>query len=231
MQTLAACAVAGLVLVVAVGFQAPAHSVGLRWRLPRSARRSLEAIEIDAPSPRELPGFAEPELGWLGRLGWILAALIAFGMLVWVVRRILRIMRPPPAITVAGVGSDSGAAGEPDAKKLQSGLAAALQVLTSERDPGNAVVRAWQGLQDAAAAAGLDRRPAETTSEFTARILYRSRQSAGAIDVLQSLYQRVRFGDHFPDAGEIAAARDSLAALVELWRTDLPERRRRRVAR
>jgi hypothetical protein len=231
MPTLVTCAVAGLVLVVAVGLQAPAHSVGLRWKLPRYAGRHLAAIEIDAPSPRELPGFADPDLGWLARLGWMLAALVAFWILVRLVRWVLRIARPPSAITVAGTGADSRVSGEPDAKKLRSGLAAALQVLTSERDPGNGVVLAWQGLQDAAAAAGIDRRPAETTSEFTARILYRSRNSAEPIDVLLSLYQRVRFGDHAPDAGEIAAARDSLAALVELWRTDLPERRQRRAAR
>jgi hypothetical protein len=92
-------------------------------------------------------------------------------------------------------------------------------------------VRAWQGLEDAAAAAGVTRRPAETTSEFTARILYRSRDSAEPIDVLLALYQRVRFGGHSPDASEIVAARDSLAALVDLWRTDLPERRPATVAR
>jgi hypothetical protein len=152
-------------------------------------------------------------------------------MLVWGMRRLLRIMRPPPPITVAGAGAESGLSSEPDAKVLHSGLAAALQVLTGERDPGNAVVRAWQGLQDAAAAAGLDRRPAETTSEFTARILYRSRNSAGPIEILLSLYQRVRFGDHSPDAREIAAAGEALAALIELWRTDLPERRPARRAR
>ena len=232
MPTLVACAVAGFVLVVAVGLQAPARSVGLRWKPAPSAHRSLPAIEVPKPGPRELPPLAEPDFGLLGRLGWILAALVAAWILYRAARWILRITRPSPTITVAGAGADSGVPREPDAQVLQTGLAAALQVLTYHRDPGNAVVRAWQGLEDAAAAAGLDRRPAETASEFTARILYRSRDSAAPIDVLLSLYQRVRFGDHSPDAGEIDAARDSLATLVELWRTDLPERRRpARVAR
>ena len=231
MPTFVACSVAGVVLVVAVGLQAPARSVGLRWKLPSSESPPLRAIEIDAPSPRKLPGFPEPELGMLARLGWIVAALLAFGLIVWALRWIVRVTRPPPPITLAAAGADSGVGSEPHAKVVRSGLAAALEIFTSERDPGNAVVRAWQGLEDAAAGAGLHRRPAETTSEFTARILYRSRNSAEPIDVLLSLYQRVRFGDHSPDAGEIAAARRSLAALVELWRTDLPERRPTRALR
>jgi hypothetical protein len=231
MPALVTCAVAGLSLVVAVGLQAPAVSVGLRWKPPPAARRALAPIELPKPGPRELPALAEPDLGWLSRLGWILAALVALALLVWLVRWVLRVTRPPAAITVAGVGADSRAPGEPDAQVLQSGLAAALQILISARDPGNGVVRAWQGLQDAAAAAGLERRPAETASEFTARILYRSRNSAEPIDRLLSLYQRVRFGDHSPGPGEIASAHDSLAVLVELWRTDLPERRPTRAVR
>ena len=225
MPTLFACAVAGLVLVVAVGLQAPALSVGLRWKwTPRSSSLPPIAIEPFDGGVTELAGFGGSDLGWFSALVWILAALAALGILIWVMRRILRNIRPSPVITLTGLGADASVPRESDARIVHSGLAAALQILTSERDPGDAVVRAWQGLQDAAAAAGLNRRPAETTSEFTARILYRSRNSAEPIDMLQSLYQRVRFGDHHPDAGEIASARDSLSALVELWQTDLPDR-------
>jgi hypothetical protein len=164
------------------------------------------------------------DLGWLSALARILAALAALGILIWIVWVLLRNTRASAAITLTGLGADASVPRESDARIVHSGLAAALQILTSERKPGDAVVRAWQGLQDAAAAAGLNRRPAETTSEFTARILYRSRNSAEPIEMLQSLYQRVRFGDHHPDAGEIASARDALYALVELWRIDLPDR-------
>lgn len=225
MPTLVACVFGGLVLVVAVGLQAPARSVGLRWRPGPGSERLLPFVmEPLGGLGLEIGGSGQP-IHWLSRVGWILAAIVGLGLLARVVHWIVRIIQPAPATTVTGAGADSAVAGEPDAQIVQSGLAAALQVLASERDPGNAIVRAWQGLQDAAAAAGLDRRPAETTSEFTARILYRSRRSAEPIDVLLSLYQRVRFRDHFPDVGDIAAARHSLAALVELWQTDLPERR------
>lgn len=167
---------------------------------------------------------------WLSTVVSTLGALLALVILVAMMRWIRRITRRAPAITVGGLGADSGAPGEADAKIVRSGLAVALQILDSEREPGNAVVRAWRGLEDAAATAGLARRPAETASEFTARILYRSRGSAEPIAALLSLYQRVRFGHHAPTDAEIATARDSLAVLVELWQADLPERRQSRAA-
>ena len=63
------------------------------------------------------------------------------------------------------------------------------------------------------------------------RLLYRSRRSAEPITVLLSLYQRVRFGHHAPTTDEIAAARNALAILLDLWQADFPERRSARAAR
>ncbi len=231
MPTLAACAAAGLALVVAVGLQAPAVSSGLRWE-PEPRTRKLIELQLE---PFELIPLvardAQPGNGWPSWLAWALTALVAFAMLVAIVRWLRRRMRRAADITVAGTGADSGLPSEADAKIVRSGLAAALQILASDRSASDAVVQAWQGLEDAAAAAGLDRRPAETASEFTARLLYRSRGSAAPIAVLLSLYQRVRFGHHAPSAAEIAAARDSLATLVALWQSDLPERRVGKVSR
>jgi hypothetical protein len=221
--TLLACILACLLIVIAVGFQAPAISSGLRWKWTLRSS-NLPPIEIE-PLERGVTEFAGSTGGDSGMLARILAALIAVGILIWVARVIRRHARPSPAISLVAMGAEGGVPREADAKTVHTGLAAALRILESERDRGNAVVRAWQGLEEAAAAAGLDRRPAETTSEFTARILYRSRNSAVPIESLQSLYQRVRFGDHDPDTDEIASARDSLSALIGLWQTDLPSRK------
>lgn len=230
LPTLLTCGAASLVLLVTVGLQAPAVSVGLRWK-PSPRGPLFPPLEPFEGLNLEFPSSARGGFGWLSWLGWILGGLLALVILRWVVRWIYHLIRPTPSITAAATGADSGAPAERDVEVVQAGLAAALRRLTSERDPGNGVVRAWQGLEDAAAAAGVDRHPAETTSEFTARLLYRSRDSVEPIEVLQSLYQRVRFGEHSPDAAEIASARESLATLIELWRTDLPERRTRTAAR
>lgn len=228
MPTLAAFAAAGLALVVVVGLQAPAVSVGLRWT-PSPRSRTLTPFEIDLDGPGF--EFAGSEIRWPPWVVWIVYTFAAMVILYGVVRWLRHLLRRGPARNVARTGTDVGSPSEADARIVRSGLAAALVILDSERSATDAVVLAWQGLQDAAAAAGLERRPAETASEFTARILYRSRGSAEPIAVLLSLYQRVRFGHHAPDAVEIAAARHSLATLVELWQSDLPERRPKKAIR
>lgn len=173
--------------------------------------------------------------GWPTWLTWALTAVVAVAIL-FALARVIRylihhLLRPAPFVDVVGTAADSGAPSDADAKIVMSGLASALQILDSERNSSDAVVQAWQGLEDAAAEAGLKRRPAETPSEFTVRILYRSRRSAEPIAVLLSLYQRVRFGHHAPNADEIAAARNALATLLDLWQADFPQRRTARVAR
>lgn len=220
MPTLLACAAACLTLVIAVGLQAPAVSAGPRWHPgPRFRPKDIpiEPFTIDG----EIPVFP-PGDGWPAWATWVLAVLVALLVIRW----IRHLTRRPPRTNAARIRADSGVLSEADAQILKSGLAAAIETLATERDLGNAVVQAWQGLEDAAAGAGLHRRPAETTSEFTARILYRSRKSTEPIAVLLDLYQRVRFGEHAPDADEIAAARHALEVLVGLWQADFPERRR-----
>jgi hypothetical protein len=232
--TLAICAAAGLALVVAVGLQAPAASVGLRWQQTQRGQELLEFPPLSFGGSLPLAGEQQAN-GWPAWLTWALAVIVALAILfafARVIRHLIRhLMRRAPLVNVVGTGADAGAPSEADAKIVMSGLASALQILNSERSSSNAVVQAWQGLEDATAAAGLKRRPAETASEFTVRILYRSRGSAEPIAVLLSLYQRVRFGHHAPIADEIAAARSALATLLDLWQADLPERRTARAAR
>ena len=232
MATLVRCAIACLALVTAVGLQAPAVSVGVRW-VPRPRFRA-PVIPIE---PLEMTGALQPSHTGDSRPSWAtwtLVALVAFVLLFFVVRWIVRRTRRAPLVNVVRIGAESGVMTEANAQILQSGLAAAMQILSADganRDLGNAVVQAWQGLEDAASVAGLHRRPSETATEFTARILYRSRGSAAPIAVLLSLYQRVRFGEHYPRADEIAAARHALELLVALWQADFPKRRTATVVR
>jgi hypothetical protein len=229
MPTLVACTVASLALVTVVGLQAPAVSVGLRWS--PDPPNVLELPPIDLGEGYQIGPLAAGSLpAWLA---WVLSALVLLVLVLWLMRVLPHLIRHSPMMNVARLGADSRAPSEADARIVQSGLVAAIDILGTEgeRDPGNAVVKAWQGLQDAAASGGLNRRPAETASEFTARILFRSRHSTEPITVLLALYQRVRFGEHTPTASDIAAAQGSLAALVDLWGADFPARRTTRMAR
>jgi hypothetical protein len=208
--------------------------VGLRWQSTQQPRELLDFPPLSFGGSLPLAGERQAN-GWPAWITWALAAVVALAILLAfarVIRHLIRYLtRRVPLVSVVGTSADSGAPSESDAKIVLSGLASALQILNSERNSSDAVVLAWQGLEDAAAEAGLKRRPAETASEFTVRILYRSRGSAEPITALLSLYQRVRFGHHSPTEAEIAAARSSLAVLLDLWQADFPERRSARAAR
>lgn len=227
MPRLLACSVAYVLLVISVGLQAPATSVGLRITpSPRSTAFRLPRFEMNGAF--DFSFTLRPTNWWPAWANWILVVLAAiallFAMRRWVERR-------PHAVHVAGTGADHAAPTEAEARILKSGLAAAIEHLDAEGISSDAVVQAWQALQDAAASAGLHRRPAETASEFTARILYRSRRSADSIAVLLALYHRVRFGEYLPTASDISAARHALSLLVELWRADFPDRKTRAAVR
>lgn len=227
MPTLLACAIASIALVVTVGMQSPAVSVGLRWKPGPQETVLLPRFEVDGIGGQIRFGISPPS-----GVGSALTTLLIVAFLIWTIRWLWILSRRAPKRHVAQLRHDTLVLSEAGAQALQSGLAQAIQILSSEdRDLSNAVVQAWQGLQDAAATAGVHRRPAETASEFTARILYRSRGSAEPISVLLSLYQRVRFGEHTPSAAEIAAARNSLVTLVGLWQADFPKRRTPMVSR
>ena len=85
---------------------------------------------------------------------------------------------------------------EPDTPALRTGIELALQVLDEQREPADAIVRAWLGLQETAEESGIVRRPAETPTEFTSRILSRAFADDRAVRTLLRLYLRTRFGDH-----------------------------------
>lgn len=232
MPTLAACALASVALTTAVALQSPAVSVGLRWTPePRFGRRANEIEPF--PFSGALPDWPQIDF-WPAWATSALSALVVLALLAVIAPWLRKLTHRPPPMNLARLGADTGVLTAANAEILQTGLAAAIQILSADsanRDLGNAVVQAWQGLQDAAAAAGLHRQPAETASEFTARILYRSRRSSEPIAGLLLLYQRVRFGEHYPTADEIASARHSLDVLVGLWQADFPKRRQTAGAR
>ncbi len=224
------CAIASVTLVVLVGLQAPAASTGFRWTPgPRVLTSRLPPFDPGGRIPISFSLRAGD--GWPAWLTVLLIVMAVIALLFALARLIHRVTQRVPAAHVAGTGGDTGVPSEAAARIVQSGLVAAIEILSTERDLGNAVVQAWQGLQDAAATAGVHRRPAETTTEFTVRLLYRSQRSAEPINALLSLYQRVRFGEYEPSVHDIRVARESLALLIELWRADFPERRKSKAVR
>ncbi len=94
------------------------------------------------------------------------------------------------------------------ARAVDEGLARLDEGTTDD-----AVIQCWVLLEAAAADAGLGRRPAETASELTVRVLERAAVPTAAIGRLLWLYRTARFSPHpLPDT----ARGDAEAALQEI---------------
>jgi hypothetical protein len=222
---LASVALAVLV-IAAAGIAGSTHFAGPRWfpnlTIRRHTRRpqTLPAgpsTRLAPPSSRHVGSFA------LGSIVlWIVVglALLAVAVLVW------RWWAGRPSGAARGRHSLAVAATsdvvaepqpEPDVPSLRTGIELALQVLDEQRDPADAIVRAWLGLQETAEQSGIVRGPAETPTEFSARILSRAFADDAALRTLLALYLRTRFGDHPVTVEDVAAVRAALQELVRTW--------------
>lgn len=104
----------------------------------------------------------------------------------------------------------------PDLAAAVVGQAAVQRATLLDGAPRNAIVQCWLQLERDVAAAGLRRDPADTSLEFTERVLARYTLDSEAIDDLAARYREARFSDH--SLGELD--RDAaLASLDRLHRT------------
>ena len=62
--------------------------------------------------------------------------------------------------------------------------------------PRNAIVACWVDLEDSASAAGLPRHPAETSAEYTIRVLHTWDIAPAALGGLAELYREARYSRH-----------------------------------
>lgn len=63
-------------------------------------------------------------------------------------------------------------------------------------EPRNAIVACWVALEDAVERAGVARDPAETSTEFTERVVHRVTLDGRAVGDLAALYREARFSQH-----------------------------------
>jgi hypothetical protein len=216
-----------VVIVVAAGVAGPAHFGGPRW-VPSigSSPAPPKALHQLAPHlpqrSRKLPppshGGGGLPLVWIAiGIGVVISLLILWR--VWRNWHGLPWVRPRSSPAVADVARPVEPEPEPgpDVPLLRSGIEMALQMLDEEREPSDAIVRAWLGLQETAEQSGIVRGAAETPTEFTSRILGRAFADDRAARTLLRLYLRSRFGDHPATADDVEAAREALRALAESW--------------
>jgi hypothetical protein len=76
--------------------------------------------------------------------------------------------------------------------------------------PRNAIVECWARLEAAVLAAGVERSPADTSSELTERVLAEHAVDRDAIGRLAALYREARFSTHDMDEHDRQAAIEAL---------------------
>jgi len=91
--------------------------------------------------------------------------------------------------------------------------ASAHDAVLAEGSPRNAIVAAWHRFELQAEGVGVRRRPWETSSEFTLRILDAAGADSAAVTRLGELYREARFSEH--ELGE-PEREDARAALVAI---------------
>jgi hypothetical protein len=224
-RTLPVAVLLVVLVVLAAGIGGTSDFTGARWfpklhgsypppphGIPRPPTTTLEGGRASARHS----GGSVPT--WIVVIAIVLVA-IALIALVW---RWWRGRRLPSAPQHAGVSVHTtqqviAPEPEPEPEKLLTGIELALEVLDEEREPADAIVRAWLGLQETAQESGIVRRPAETPTEFTSRILSGAFADDRALRTLLRLYLRTRFGDHPVTATDVAEVREALRQLVSSW--------------
>ena len=110
------------------------------------------------------------------------------------------------------------------AEAIEEALGDDLNDLRLERDPRRAVIRAYARMEEAFAAYGVPREPADAPFEFLARALKNIRVSVSSVRRLAELFERARFSQHAIDGRMKGEAIDALAGLQSELRQRLAAR-------
>ena len=172
------------------------------------------------PLPSGTPGTPAPlEDSGVGSLVvpvlWAALVLALLAVLYWVWRVAPRPPAKQGAATPTG-GLASGGAG-PDAPAVRQGVREAQELLDTVADPTDAVLAAWVALEDAAARSGVPRRPADTPTELTSRVLAATEADEDAVTTLLALYHRARFSRVGVGPEAVVEARRCLGDLGRSW--------------
>ncbi|MEE6257551.1 DUF4129 domain-containing protein [Plantactinospora sonchi] len=209
-------AVVGLLALAA--FAAGHSSIGFRRVEPPAdvmptLRQPAAPTELPAtPQPGEPGGGYLP--AWLQTAGLVFCGLVAaalVGALLWALvrdllrrRRTARPGRAKPRRSAAQTTEEVVAA-------LDAGL---VDLSDGDTDPRRAVIACWVRLEQAAAAAGVERRPGDTPTDLVTRLLRGGRPvSADVLGAFAEVYRAARYATHTVDERMRGQARSALQRL------------------
>lgn len=172
------------------------------------AGAATRAAAEDTTEDAEETQAADPAQVWRVLGGIALALLLAVVVLAIRVNRRRRRAAPPESARKA-----------PDRALLTDRRAARQARMVREGSPREAIIATWLDLERLVAAAGVPRRPSETSSELVVRVLDDREVPAAALTDLAALFREARFSTHEPTealreraAGDLDAVHAALGA-------------------
>lgn len=190
-----------------------ARSVGTETRLPVPTFTTLPSrttTSLASTSALATSLDPSPLLVVLVQVVLVATAMVLLVVLVQLVRSLLRRRphlerREEPDFTIPLVPSELLDAARDRLHELETG------------EPRNAIVAAWLGLEGSAAATGLPRLPAETSSEYTQRVIRVWAVDSDRLADLAALYREARFSVHaLGESHRRRAIADLAAVLTDL---------------
>ena len=169
---------------------------------------ATRAAAEDTTEDAEETQAADPAKVWWVLGGIALTLLLAVVVLAIRVNRRRRRAAPPESAREA-----------PDRALLTDRRAARQARMVREGSPREAIIATWLDLERLVAAAGVPRRPSETSSELVVRVLDDREVPAAALTDLAALFREARFSTHEPTealreraAGDLDAVHAALGA-------------------
>jgi hypothetical protein len=227
---LAATALVCVVVAVGAALEGNFTFTGARWTPGEPPAEVMTPTPVPTqtvvPKPTATPQPLHPAVVFNMAPIVIIATIAIVVMIVLLVRMFLRrrpravAARQPGGISILSDELDAVADTPADVPTILRGLDFASEVLSSRREPTDAIVRAWIGLQEAAEDSGMSRRPAETPTEFTARVLDSVHADRAAARALLAIYLRVRFGSRPATDDDVRNALDAIGKLQSTWEVE-----------
>lgn len=219
-------AVLGAIVVAGAILLGPVRYEGARWNPQFAAPDTVatapmtiqnQPVATMAPDQEAMSALSINMLLVLWICAGLLVVIIGFLVVRWLRarlrRRLSRVRIDDEIIQLDSAAWDD----KLDLPLLRRGLDRARDELDDDRNPRDAIIRAWLGLQEAAEDSGIVRGAAETPTEFTGRILGSVTSDDRDVAALLNLYLRVRFGEKPATDADVALARSAIDRLAADW--------------
>jgi hypothetical protein len=171
---------------------------GQPYHIPLPKPKSLQQtnrVKVIQKAPKQQGGFPE----WLQILAWILAGVVAAAILALAAMFLLRLLQQLKGQRWRRERAADGDLAEMTPEDVAKALTEVVDetLLTIERgETRDAIIACWLRLEDVAAAAGIEKTPAETAAELTERVLSTHQVSRQTLSRLADLYREARFSIH-----------------------------------